>query len=120
MRMPRLSPTQGPTTLIKDVLVGVGDVVKSHDLVLTVSVENLTSFDPGSSSMEIEIVEDGFRVEELLCSAGDRVAVDTPLAILIDESIPQCTTLDHNKIMSSYDSALVQAYVCKAVVGGCS
>ncbi|MGE4430611.1 MAG: pyruvate dehydrogenase complex dihydrolipoamide acetyltransferase [Sphingobium sp.] len=76
LKMPALSPTMEKGTLAKW-LVGVGDSVKSGDMIAEIETDKAT--------MEFEVAEEG-RIAQLLIPEGtDDVAVGTVIAVLAGE-----------------------------------
>jgi len=88
IKMPALSPTMESGTLAKW-LVAEGDQVRSGDIIAEIETDKTT--------MEVETIEDGI-VGKLLVPAGaENVAVNTTIAILIDDAgdaIPDVASAD--------------------------
>lgn len=113
LRMPRLSPTATRSRILH-IHLEKNEVVKSYDLALTLSVDDLTfDSDSATTEMELEILEDGFRVAELLVEAGRDVEIGEPLAILIDEGLPEAARrlAEVKSELDLFDSCLMQAYI---------
>ena len=117
--MPRLSPTSLGARILH-VHLNKGSVVNSYDLALTICVKSLTSVavsvsDGEGTEMELEVLEDGFRVAEVLVEAGRDVAIGDALAILLDEDLDEDLDVgrleDVKSELDLFDSCLLQAYV---------
>jgi pyruvate dehydrogenase E2 component (dihydrolipoamide acetyltransferase) len=76
LKMPALSPTMEKGTLAKW-LVGVGDTVKSGDLLAEIETDKAT--------MEFEAIDEGIIASIMIAEGTDDVAVGTVIATLVEE-----------------------------------
>lgn len=91
LRMPSLSPTMSKGRLekwhIKD-----RENVKCYDLLLEVSTTSLLKDSHQVSTLEVEIIEDGFIKqlvkEGIICNAGDPIAIISESKWGMDKDIP--------------------------------
>ncbi|HHS81958.1 MAG TPA: biotin/lipoyl-binding protein, partial [Devosia sp.] len=74
--MPALSPTMEEGTLAKW-LVREGDPVSSGDVIAEIETDKAT--------MEVEAVDEGTLAKILVEAGSEHVAVNTPIAILLEE-----------------------------------
>ncbi len=88
IKMPALSPTMESGTLAKW-LVAEGDQVRSGDIIAEIETDKTT--------MEVETIEDGIIGKLLVPAGAENVAVNTTIAILIDDAadaIPDVASAD--------------------------
>ena len=88
IKMPALSPTMESGTLAKW-LVEEGDQVRSGDIIAEIETDKTT--------MEVETIEDGIIGKLLVPAGAENVAVNTTIAILIDDAgdaIPDFASAD--------------------------
>ena len=74
--MPALSPTMTEGILQKW-LVKVGDEIKAGDVLAEIETDKAT--------MEVEAVDEGIVKELLFKESNESIAVNTPIAILVNE-----------------------------------
>ena len=91
--MPALSPTMTEGNLTKW-YVKEGDMIKAGDLIAEVETDKAT--------MEVEAVDEGI-VKELLHKEGkESIAVNTPIAILVDENKDSISQKDIKETIELY------------------
>ena len=88
LKMPLLSPSMTSAT-IRKWYVKSGDWTSNYQLILELTVKNLTALEENScvSTIEMEILEELF-VTQILQGEGAEVKCGEPLAIMLEESLP--------------------------------
>lgn len=104
VKMPALSPTMEKGSIAKW-LVGIGDEIKSGDLIAEIETDKAT--------MEIEASDDGTLVEILIQEGTDDVPVGTPIAIIGEAGAERSSSAVSKKpeIAPVLESPAVQAPV---------